>query len=192
MLNEVIWRVSSAPSCGRATDVLPVERQAEPAQSFVVARAAKQVCQHRRLVAGRVHRGKTGDRHRVEPREDVCGEELVRHHGGERIPEPPQRLRVLQVLPVQPLERLDGRQGGPVDRVDLPDGDGPQNSAQSISKKAYGDRREDDGGGGEREVVKELLGGKDLRACRRVRGGCGRDGCDSVLFERPWAGIDEY
>lgn len=71
--------------------------------------------------------GKSTDRHRdrVEPGEHVGWEPLVGEHAPIGIPEVAKGFRVLQVLPMQSLQSLYGRQCTPVDGIHVPDGNGP-------------------------------------------------------------------
>lgn len=170
--------------------ILPVKRQRQNPKTLIVHRPAKDVGQSSRRRARRAHRGQTRDRHGVEPRPDIRGEEFVRKHGHEAVPEPAQRLGVLDILPVQALQRLDGGQGAPVDGVDVPDGDGAHEAADAVAEQADRDDRQDHRRRAERQVVEQILRREHHDAGRRVGRRRGRDGADGVLLEVPRPRVD--
>lgn len=165
--------------------VLPVERYVKESQALVVVGPAEEICQDGGLGAGRMHGGQAGDGDGVEPRPDVGREELVGEHAPEGVPEEPEGLGVLQVLPVEPLEGLDRGEGAPVDRLDLPDGDGPQDAADAVAEQPDRDDRQDDGRRAQGQVVEEVLGGKHHDGHGGVGGGRGGDGAYRVLLQVP-------
>ena len=109
-----------------------------------------------------MHRGQAGDRDRVEPRPDIRRKELIKEHATQAVPEHSQRLGVLQVVPVQTLEGLDGRKRTPVHGVNVIHGDWAQQTAKTIAEQTDGDSCADDRGGLEGHVVEQLLRSEDL------------------------------
>lgn len=89
------------------------------------------------------------------------------------------------------LERLHGGESTPVDGIDVPNSNWTHDTTDAVTKKSDRDGTQNDGNGTQRQVVKEVLSGKDLDTSGSVRGRCRRDGTNGVLLERPWPGIDE-
>lgn len=92
---------------------------------------------------------------------------------------------------MQPLKRLDGGESTPVDGIDVPNSNWTHDTTDAVSKEADRDGTQNDGDGTQRQVVEEVLSGKDLDTSGSVRGRRRRDGTNGVLLERPWAGIDK-
>lgn len=131
------------------------------------------------------------NRHRVKPRPDISRKPLVSKHAPKAVPEIPQRLRVLQILPVQALKRLDRRQRRPVHRINMPHSNGPHDATDAIPKQTDGNNSQDDRGGVQRHVIEEVLGGKDHYAGRGVGRRRRGDGAHGVLLEGPGPRVDE-
>lgn len=93
---------------------------------------------------------------------------------------------------MQSLKCLDGWQSAPVDGVDMPYGNRAHNTTDAVPKQTNGDSAQDDGGGAQRQVVEEVLGGENLDAGGSIGGRCRRDGAHGVLLESPGAGIYEF
>lgn len=63
---------------------------------------------------------------------------------------------------MQPLERLDGGESTPVDGIDVPNSNWAHDTTDAVSKETDRDCTQNDGNGAQRQVVKEVLSGKDL------------------------------
>jgi hypothetical protein len=170
---------------------LPVKREVEKAQALVVHGATKEVREDLGLLASGVHSGKAWNGHRVEPGPDVGREELVDEHAKEAIPEPSQRLGVLDLLPVQTLKRLDGGKGAPVDGIDVPDGKGAHQAGNAVTEQTDRQNAQDHGDSADGDSVEEVLSSKHHDAGGRVGGRGGGNGADGVLLKVPMAGVDE-
>lgn len=92
---------------------------------------------------------------------------------------------------MQSLESFDGRQGTPVDSVDVPNGDRAHDTTDAITKETNGDGTQDYGGSTQRQIVEEILSGENHDTGGGIRGRGRRDGTDSVLFKGPWPGVDK-
>jgi hypothetical protein len=92
-----------------------------------------------------MHGGKTGDRDRVEEREDIGREPLISEHACKGVPEESDRLRVLYLLPMHPLESFDCGKSTPIDCIDVPDGDWAHYTGDSITKQPNGESTQDHG-----------------------------------------------
>lgn len=79
----------------RKTYILPVKGQGKEPQALVVGSTTKDVRQSCSFRPCRMHSSQARNGYRVEPGEDVCGEELIREHTRERDPEPSDGLGVL-------------------------------------------------------------------------------------------------
>lgn len=132
-----------------------------------------------------------GNRDTVQPREHVCREPLVGEHATKAVPEVPQRLGILQILPMQSLEGLDSGQSRPVDSIDVPHGDWSHDTADAVTEETNRDCTQDDGGGAQRQVVEQVLSCEHLDTSCGIRGGCRRDGAHGVLLQGPGPGIEE-
>lgn len=131
------------------------------------------------------------NRDRVQPWPDVGREPLVGEHAGKGVPEVSKRLGVLQILPVKSLEGLDGGKGRPIHGIDVPDGDGPEKTSDTVTKETDGDDCQDNGSSAQGHVVEEVLGGEDLNAGGGI-GGRGRsDGTHRMLLQRPRPIVEE-
>ena len=138
-----------------------------------------------------MHCSQAGDRDGVEPREDVRREELVDEHATKTVPEHSQRLRILQVVPVQALQGLHRGKSTPVDGIDVVHGDWAQQTTKTVAEQTDGDSCADDRRGLKRHVVEQLLRSEDLGTSGSMGSRGGSDGRDSVLLETPWPGVDE-
>ncbi|KAK7757621.1 hypothetical protein SLS62_000636 [Diatrype stigma] len=138
-----------------------------------------------------VHRGQAGDRNGVEPREDVGREELVGGHGRIAVPEEPERLGVLHLLPVEALEGLDRGEGAPVDRFYVPDADGAHDAADAVPEQPDRDDGQDDRGRAQGHVVEEVLRREDDDALGRVGRRRCRDGAHGVFLQVPRPVVEE-
>lgn len=92
---------------------------------------------------------------------------------------------------MQPLKGLHGGEGTPVDRLDLPDGDGSHDATDAVAEETDGDDAQDDGRGAEGQVVEEVLRREDGDAFRGVGGRGGGDGADGMLLQAPSAIVEE-
>lgn len=63
---------------------------------------------------------------------------------------------------MQSLERLDGGESTPVDGIDVPNSNWAHDTTDAVTKKSDRDGAQNDGNGTQRQVVKEVLSGKDL------------------------------
>ena len=168
---------------------MPVQGDGKEAKTFVVRCATEKVRQNRRSGPSRVHRCQTWDRDRVKPRPDIRWEELVDEHASKTVPEHSQRLRFLQIGPVQTLQGLHRGKCAPIYGVNVPHGDWAQQAAETVAEQADRDSRADDRRGLKRHVVEQLLRGEDLGTFRSVCSGSSCDGTDRVLLETPWSRI---
>jgi hypothetical protein len=191
---DVIWKrlEYAAYNCsGRIPYILPIERDAEPAKALVVSSSTEEVGERSCCVPSSVHGSQTGDRDGVQPGEDVRREELVDEHAGEGNPEPSDRLRVLDALPMETLEHLHSGKTAPVDRVNMPYADRAHDSADTITKESNRDGAEDDSNGAQRHIVEEVGCRKDLAGGRsNRRRGCS-DGRNGMLLQVPVAMVEE-
>ena len=92
---------------------------------------------------------------------------------------------------MQALERFDGGEGAPVDRHDLPHGDGPQDAADAVAEEADRYNTEYDSCRVERHVVEYVLRGEDGDSGGGVKGRGGGDGAYRVLLEVPPPIVEE-
>lgn len=145
-----------------STHVLPVQGYREETETLVVRRSTKESRQSCCSGTSRMHRGQARDRDRVEPRPDIRWKELIEEHATQAVPEHSQRLGVLQVVPVQTLQGLDGGKRTPVHGIDVVDGDGAQQTTKTVAEQADGDSCADDRGGLQGHVVEQLLRSEDL------------------------------
>lgn len=86
---------------------------------------------------------------------------------------------------MQPLKGLDSRKSTPVDRLDVPDGNGSHNSTKTITEQTDRNGAEDDSDGTKGHIVEEVLRRKHLRGCRGIGSRCGCDSANSVLLQSP-------
>lgn len=83
-----------------------------------------------------MHGGQTRDRDRVQKRENIGREELVKEHADKAVPEEPEGLRALKILPMETLEGLNSRQSAPVNRLYVPNSNRTQDTADAIAKES--------------------------------------------------------
>jgi hypothetical protein len=86
-----------------------------------------------------MHGGQARDGDGVQKREDVGREELVEEHADKAVPEEAEGFGALDVLPVKPLESFDSGQSAPVDRLNVPNADGAQDTTNTVPKETNGD-----------------------------------------------------
>lgn len=89
------------------------------------------------------------------------------------------------------LKDLDCRKTAPVDRVNVPYADGAHDTADTVAEESNRDGAEDDCDRAQRHVVEQVRCSEDLTGGSSNRcGGCG-DGCDGMLFQVPFAMVEE-
>ena len=92
---------------------------------------------------------------------------------------------------METLESLDGGERTPIDRVNVPDGNGTQYTTQAVSKQPNRDGTQDDGGGTQGQIVEEVLRREDGDASGSVGGGRGGDCAHCMLFQIPRPVVEE-
>lgn len=92
---------------------------------------------------------------------------------------------------MQSLECLDRRKSTPVDSVDVPHSNWAHDTTDAVPKETDGDSTQDNGGSTQWQVVEKILSGENHDTGGSIRGRCGRDGTNGVLFESPWPGVDK-
>lgn len=108
---------------------MPIESKIENPKTLIRLRTTKNIRQRLAGSASGMHRCQAGDTDRVEPWPDIRWENLITRHAAVRVPEVSERFGVLDLLPVKTLESFDNGEVGPVDGLDVPDGDGTHDTA---------------------------------------------------------------
>ena len=174
------------------TYILPIKTDAEQTQALVVGRTTEKVAENVSLATCGVHCSQARDGNGVEPWEDIGWEELIHEHSAEAVPEPPQGLGVSHVLPVKALQGLDSRQTAPVDSFDVPHANCSDDTTDTVTEQTDGDGAENNGGCAKRQIIEEVLGGKDENTGGGVGSRRSCDGADGMLLDGPWTRVDEF
>jgi hypothetical protein len=86
---------------------------------------------------------------------------------------------------MESLESFDCGKITPVDCIEMPDGNGTQDTTDAIAKQPNRDDTQNNSARGQRQVLEEVLCGEHSNTSSGVRGGRGSDGTYCVLFQIP-------
>ena len=92
---------------------------------------------------------------------------------------------------MQSLEGLDCRKSAPVDRIDVPHNNRTQETTDTIAKQSNRDDSQHDGGWAQRQIIEEILCGKNGYTSGSIGGRRSSDSTDGVLFEIPGPVVEE-